>query len=47
LPMMRIAGLSVAYRAKPAVRAEATLAIDTAGLDDLLGHFDESLEVTR
>jgi phosphoserine phosphatase len=40
LPMMRIAGLSVAYHAKPAVRAEAMLAIDNAGLDALLDYFE-------
>jgi phosphoserine phosphatase len=36
LPMMRVAGLSVAYRAKPAVREEAMLRIDEGGLDRLL-----------
>jgi phosphoserine phosphatase len=40
LPMMRVAGLSVAYHAKPAVRAEAMLAIDNAGLDALLDYFE-------
>ena len=41
LPMMRVAGLSVAYRAKPAVREVAMLRIDEGGLDrliDLLNH---------
>jgi phosphoserine phosphatase len=33
LPMMRVAGFSIAFRAKPAVRAEAALAIDEGGLD--------------
>jgi phosphoserine phosphatase len=33
LPMMRNAGLSVAYRAKPVVRAQAQLAIDVGPLD--------------
>jgi len=36
LPMMGAAGLSVAYHAKPAVRAQARIAIDTGGLDRLL-----------
>jgi phosphoserine phosphatase len=33
LPMMRAAGVSVAYRAKPLVRAQATYAINHNGLD--------------
>ncbi|MBS0292795.1 MAG: phosphoserine phosphatase SerB [Proteobacteria bacterium] len=36
LPMMRAAGLSVAYHAKPAVRAQAQVAINQGGLDRLL-----------
>jgi phosphoserine phosphatase len=36
LPMMGEAGLSVAYRAKPRVREEAMVAIDSGGLDRLL-----------
>ena len=36
LPMMAAAGLSVAYRAKPKVRAAARVAIDEGGLDRLL-----------
>ncbi len=36
LEMMGVAGLSVAYRAKPLVRAQATLAINYSGLDALL-----------
>jgi phosphoserine phosphatase len=36
LPMMDAAGLSVAYRAKPRVRAEAMVAINEGGLDRLL-----------
>jgi phosphoserine phosphatase len=36
LPMMGAAGLSVAYHAKPAVRAQATVAINEGGLDRLL-----------
>ncbi len=36
LPMLAVAGLSVAYHAKPAVRAQAMLAIDSGGLDRLL-----------
>jgi phosphoserine phosphatase len=33
LPMMRAAGISIAYRAKPVVRAQATYAINHHGLD--------------
>jgi phosphoserine phosphatase len=36
LPMMRAAGLSVAYHAKPAVREQAMVAINDGGLDRLL-----------
>jgi len=36
LPMMGAAGLSVAYQAKPAVRAQAKVAINQGGLDRLL-----------
>lgn len=36
LPMMGEAGLSVAYHAKPKVRAQAMVAIDAGGLDRLL-----------
>lgn len=36
LPMMGAAGLSVAYHAKPSVRAQAKVAIHTGGLDRLL-----------
>ncbi|WP_119966879.1 phosphoserine phosphatase SerB [Simplicispira lacusdiani] len=36
LPMMEAAGLSVAYRAKPSVRAQAHVAINSGGLDRLL-----------
>ena len=36
LPMMEAAGLSVAYHAKPAVRAQAKVAINQGGLDRLL-----------
>ena len=39
LEMMRAAGLSVAYRAKPKVRAQADIAIDMGGLDRLLEVF--------
>lgn len=39
LPMMRAAGLSVGYRAKPAVRLEVNVAIDEGGLDRLLELF--------
>lgn len=36
LPMMDAAGLSVAYQAKPKVREQAMVAIDSGGLDRLL-----------
>jgi phosphoserine phosphatase len=36
LPMMNLAGLSVAYHAKPAVRAQAMVSIEDGGLDRLL-----------
>ena len=36
LPMMSVAGLSVAFHAKPKVRDSAQVAIDTGGLDRLL-----------
>lgn len=36
LKMMQEAGVSVAYRAKPAVRRQATIAINEGGLDRLL-----------
>lgn len=36
LPMMSIAGFSVAYHAKPKVREEAMLAINEGGMDELL-----------
>ena len=39
LEMMGVAGLSVAYRAKPRVRAQAKVAIDMGGLDRLLELF--------
>ncbi len=39
LPMMAEAGLSVAYRAKPIVRAQASVAFNHVGLDGLLGLF--------
>ena len=40
LEMMRAAGLSVAYRAKPLVREQASYRIDHGGLDTLLAWFD-------
>jgi len=39
LPMMGAAGLSVAYHAKPKVRAQAMVAINEGGLDRLLSLF--------
>jgi phosphoserine phosphatase len=40
LPMFAEADISVAYRAKPVVRAKATCAIDHCGLDAVLNLFD-------
>jgi phosphoserine phosphatase len=40
LLMMERAGLSVAFRAKPATRAQADIAINFGGLDSLLNLFD-------
>jgi phosphoserine phosphatase len=39
LPMMGEAGLSVAYHAKPAVREQAHVRINSGGLDRLLTLF--------
>ncbi len=39
LPMMSVAGLSVAYHAKPKVREQAMIQINEGGMDGLLGHF--------
>lgn len=39
LPMMGVAGLSVAYHAKPAVREQAMVSIEQGGLDRLLEVF--------
>ncbi|MGE5667687.1 MAG: HAD hydrolase family protein, partial [Betaproteobacteria bacterium] len=39
LPMLAAADVSVAYRAKPKVRAQATHAIDHCGLDAVLNLF--------
>ncbi len=39
LPMMGAAGLSVAYHAKPTVRAQAMVAINSGGLDRVLSLF--------
>jgi phosphoserine phosphatase len=36
LKMMSVAGLSVAYRAKPVVRAQAHVALNFSGLDGIL-----------
>ena len=41
LPMMGIAGLSVAYHAKPKVRAQANVSIEAGGLDRLLELFQD------
>lgn len=41
LAMMGVAGLSVAFRAKPVVRAQADVALNFAGLDGVLRLFDQ------
>lgn len=43
LEMMKLAGLSVAYRAKPKVREYANISIDTGGLDRLLNITEPSV----
>jgi phosphoserine phosphatase len=40
LKMMRIAGMSVAFRAKPVVRAEADVALNFVGLNGILSLFE-------
>jgi len=42
LPMMGVAGLSVAYHAKPKVREQAMVAIEEGGLDRLLDVFEKN-----
>lgn len=42
LKMMGIAGLSVAFRAKPVVRAQADVALNFSGLDAILGILQQS-----
>ena len=42
LPMMAEAGTSIAYHAKPVVKAQASYALDFAGLDGVLNLFPES-----
>jgi phosphoserine phosphatase len=42
LKMMAIAGISVAYRAKPVVRSETTHGITHCGLDAILGFFAQT-----
>ena len=41
LKMMSVAGLSVAFRAKPVVRAQADVALNFVGLDGVLALFDQ------
>lgn len=41
LDMMGIAGLSVAFRAKPVVRAQADIALNFVGLDGILNLFEK------
>ena len=41
-PMMGVAGLSVAYHAKPKVREQAMVAIEEGGLDRLLDVFEKA-----
>jgi phosphoserine phosphatase len=42
LKMMSVAGLSVAFRAKPVVRAQANVALNFAGLDGILHLFEQA-----
>ena len=39
LPMMAIAGLSIAYHAKPAVREQASISVEAGGMDRALELF--------
>jgi phosphoserine phosphatase len=39
MPMLKAADVSIAYRAKPVLRAQATYAIDHCGLDAVLNLF--------
>ncbi len=41
LPMMSVAGLSIAYHPKPAVRERALVAITSGGMDRALGLFND------
>ncbi len=41
LRMLRLAGLGVAYRAKPAVQAEADVVLNHSGLDGILAFLEE------
>jgi phosphoserine phosphatase len=41
LPMMDEAGVSIAFRAKPVVRARAAYALDYSGLDGVLNLFPQ------
>ena len=45
LPMMGEAGLSVAWHAKPAVRAQAKVSIESGGLDRLLEIFPDAIHL--
>jgi phosphoserine phosphatase len=42
LPMLREAGVSIAYRAKPVVQAQASVAINFVGLDGVLALFEKN-----
>lgn len=44
LKMMGVAGISVAFRAKPIVRAQTTHALNFVGLDGLLHWFDDTTD---
>jgi len=43
LKMLGLAGLSVAYHAKPVVREQTTRALDVCGLDGILNWFEDTL----
>ncbi len=47
LKMMAIAGLSVAYRAKPVVRAQANVALNFVGLDGILALLESTRNSTH
>ena len=46
LKMMKLSGMSVAYRAKPAVRQQADIQINYSGLDSILHLLDYAKRIS-